>query len=119
MGKMMVRMPETGRLKNIVEERRKVQQKEKITKDMADLQKDLRKVSAPQKKPTEQISAEIKELHSNIGSIEEEMRALHDDIRRLADLAKQKAAAEEQAKKITPHDFPKPMYQKTDTKKPW
>jgi len=115
--RMLVRMPETGRLKNIVEERKKIEQKDKFTREVSDLQKDLKKVSSS-KKPTEQISAEIHALHSNIGSIQDDMRALHEELKSLAEVAKQKAA-EEQARRITPHNFPRPPYQRTETKKPW
>jgi len=117
LGKLLLRMPETGRLKNIVEERKKQQSKEKFRTEVSDLRHDLKKVSAPVKKPTAQISDEIKTLRSNIGSIQQEMRSLHEDLKTLAETAKKKA--EEEKKIPSYHDFPKPEYKKTEFKKPW
>ncbi len=113
--KLVAHMPETGRLKTIVEERKKTQQKEKIKSEISDLQKDLKKVSVS--KPTEKLHSEIQDLRSNISGIQSEMRALHEELKNLAEIAKQKTAEE---KKIPSyHDFPRPTYQKTETKKPW
>ncbi len=120
--KLVAHMPETGRLKSIVEERKKHQQKEKIKTEISDLQKDLRKTSAPQhaaKKPPEQLSSDLQNLRTNISSVQEEMRSLHEEIKALADVAKQKAA-EQQKQQPSYLDFPtKPEYKKLDTKKPW
>ncbi|HIJ99128.1 TPA: hypothetical protein H1005_04230 [archaeon] len=115
LNKLLSHMPETGRLKAIVEERKKQQQKEKIKTEITDLQKDLKKVVVH--KPTAQLSSEIQNLRSNISGIQDEMHALHEELKNLAEATKQKAAEGKKAPSY--HDFPRPTYQKTEIKKPW
>lgn len=118
LNRLLAHMPETGKLKTIVTERKKIQQKEKFRHEITGLQKELRHASAPVQKPPDQLSSEIQALHSNISGIQGDMRALHEELKNMAEQAKK--AADEKAKQPSYNDMPlRPGYKKTDSKKPW
>ncbi|HIJ97961.1 TPA: hypothetical protein H1009_02625 [archaeon] len=104
-------MPETGKLKELVQIKKKQQQTETFKKELSGLGADLRRPA--------KASREVEEMQRELGSIKSgmqtEMRNLQDQVKTIAEIVKQ-SAAQVQKQQSAP---PKPQWQRTDEKKPW
>ena len=104
-------MPETGKLKELVQIKKKQQQAETFKKELSGLGADLRRPA--------KASREVEEMQRELGSIKSgmqtEMRNLQDQVKTIAEIVKQ-SAAQVQKQQSAP---PKPQWQRTDEKKPW
>jgi len=100
-------MPETGKLKELVQIKKKQQQTDTFKKELSGIARETRKPSR-----------EVEEMQQELGTIKSgmqtEMKNLQDQVRAIAELVKQTAA---QAQKQ--EQQPKFSYTKTETKKPW
>ncbi len=108
---LLARMPETGKLKDLVETKKRQQQKEKIAREFTGLERGLKKI-APQPMP------EISGLQTDLGILKLEMQSLRNEIRTIAEIAKQRQQAQPPEKKPE-SSFPRSEYKKVDTTKPW
>ena len=117
-------MPETGKLREILDLKKKKENNEKLKKEIQALKKDISIVKkAPAKKKPDvsiRLSNEIKGLKSGITGLKDEMKHLHAEFKMLNTLTQLKSAATvKEVKQETAKKVEKPEYKKSKIDNPW
>ncbi len=107
---LLIHMPETGKLKEIVQIKKQQQRTDSIKKELGGLGSELKRAA----KPSVEVERMQSELTAMKSGMQDEMRKLQEQVRSMAEIVKQ--SAQQKAQQQQP---PRLEFRKTDEKKPW
>lgn len=118
--KLLAAMPETGRLRSLMEEKKRTKQKVQIKKEVESLKKELAKAQVPKKEVDTQVTKDVQNLRDSLKGLRDEMNHLHLELKMLNSLTQLKSSKTVQEIKETAQAaVQKPEYKKETGKRPW
>ncbi len=107
---LLIHMPETGKLKEIVQIKKQQQRTDSLKKELGGLGGELKRAA----KPSMEIERMQGELTAMKSGMQDEMRKLQDQVRSMAEIVRQSSQQQKQQQQQ-----PRIEFRKTDEKKPW